>query len=143
MKSFSFLAFFRTIIMYMNTIHTSKDGQTKNIWFLTASNQKVLQSIKKSFQDAHLDVKVYWILTDTLQNSKTTTMLSDSSDRCLFTLSHLPHVFWEHSNFPMEITFCLLCGSLCLPMSMFPFILQGQVSNRVLKPKGTYSTIWV
>ena len=36
-----------------------------------ALNKKVLQDIKKSFKDAHLDIKIYWILTTSLWNSTT------------------------------------------------------------------------
>ena len=42
---------------------------------LTALTQKVLQGIKKSFEYAHWNVKVYWILLDTLWNSTTVSML--------------------------------------------------------------------
>ena len=47
----------------------------ENSKFLTALTQKVLQGIKKSFDNAHWDIKVYWILLDTLWNSTTVTML--------------------------------------------------------------------
>ena len=43
--------------------------------FLTALTQKVLQGVKKSFEYVHWDIKIYWILPDTLWNSTTVTML--------------------------------------------------------------------
>ena len=47
----------------------------ENSQFLTALTQKVLQGIKKSFEYAHWDIKIYWILPDTLRNSTTGTMI--------------------------------------------------------------------
>ena len=37
--------------------------------FSTALNLKVLQQIKKSFKDSHLDAKIYWILPASIWNS--------------------------------------------------------------------------
>ena len=48
----------------------------ENSQFLTALTQKVLQGIKKSFENAYWDMKIYWILPDTLGNSTTVTMLT-------------------------------------------------------------------
>ena len=47
----------------------------KKCCFLTALNQKVLQDIKKSFEDVHLDAKIYWISPASLWNSTTVIML--------------------------------------------------------------------
>ena len=45
--------------------------RTVNIYFLNGLNQVVLQDIKKSFEEAHLDARVYWISHNTLWNSTT------------------------------------------------------------------------
>ena len=45
--------------------------KTKNNYFLTAFNQKVLKDIKKSFMDVHLDAKIFWISPASLWNSTT------------------------------------------------------------------------
>ena len=39
--------------------------KTENTQFLTALNQVVLQDIKKSFEEAHLVAKIYWISSAT------------------------------------------------------------------------------
>ena len=51
--------------------------------FLTALNQVVLQGIKKSFEGAHLDAKMYWISSATPWNSITVITLAqgDASKR--------------------------------------------------------------
>ena len=41
--------------------------KTENISFLTALNQVVLQGIKKFFEEAHLDTKIYLISTATMK----------------------------------------------------------------------------
>ena len=51
---------------------------------LTALNQKLLQDIKKFFEDVHFDVKIYWISPATLWNS--------------MTISSLTHIFLPLSN---------------------------------------------
>ena len=50
----------------------------ENSKVFTAIAQKVLQGVKKSFEYAHWNIKVYWILPDTLWNSTTVTMLTYS-----------------------------------------------------------------
>ena len=63
--------------------------------FLTALTQKVLQSIKKSFEYAHWDMKIYWILPDTPRNSTTVITLtyilyfSDRKERTAFTKAQI------------------------------------------------------
>ena len=42
---------------------------------MTTLNQIVLRGIKKSFEDLHLDAKIYWISPTSLWNSTTITML--------------------------------------------------------------------
>ena len=49
--------------------------KTKNSCILTALNQNVLRSIKKSFDDVLLDAKIYRILPASPQNSTTVIML--------------------------------------------------------------------
>ena len=42
---------------------------------MSALTQKVLLAIKKPFEYAHWDMKIYWISPDTLRNSTIVTML--------------------------------------------------------------------
>ena len=50
----------KTNFKEMKLISTLKIGtQNLKMLFFTAMNQKVLQGIKKSFDDVHLDVKIY------------------------------------------------------------------------------------
>ena len=66
--------------------------KTKNTQSLTVFNQVVTQDIKKSFEEAHLDAKMYWISTATLWNSTTVTTL-------LLTLASLAN----HSQEPSDL----------------------------------------
>ena len=43
--------------------------KTEIIPFLTVLNQVVLQNVKKSFEEAHFDAKIYWISSATPWNS--------------------------------------------------------------------------
>ena len=52
------------------------DFKTEIIPFLTALSQFVLQGIKKSIKEAHLDAKIYWISSATLWDSTTVITLS-------------------------------------------------------------------
>ena len=45
--------------------------KTKNSCFLTALNQNILQDVKKSFDDVHLDAKFYFISPTSQWNSTT------------------------------------------------------------------------
>ena len=50
-------------------------SKTKNSLLLTALNQMVLKDIKKSFEDVHLDAKIYWVSPASLWFSTTVIML--------------------------------------------------------------------
>ena len=49
--------------------------KNENAQFLLASNQVVLQEIKKSFEEAHLGAKNYWNLPASLWNFTNVTTL--------------------------------------------------------------------
>ena len=49
--------------------------KSENALLLTTRNQVVLQGTNKSFQDVHLNAKVYWISTASLWNSTTVVIL--------------------------------------------------------------------
>ena len=54
--------------------------KSENALLLTTRNQVVLQGTNKSFQDVHLNAKVYWISTASLWNSATVLILTCSVD---------------------------------------------------------------
>ena len=54
---------------------------TENTQFFDILNQVVLKDIKKSFEEAHLDAKIYWISSATLWNSTTVTTLMCNSSK--------------------------------------------------------------
>ena len=50
--------------------------KSENALLLTTRNQVVLQGTNKSFQDVHLNAKVYWISTASQWNSTTVVILA-------------------------------------------------------------------
>ena len=50
---------------------SKNDSELWKFPILTPLTQKVLQGIKKSFEYAHWDIKIYWISPDTPRNSTT------------------------------------------------------------------------
>ena len=49
--------------------------KTENVQFLTVFNQKLLQDIKKSSEEVHLDAQIYWISTAPRRNFTAVTIL--------------------------------------------------------------------
>ena len=60
--------------------------KTENVKFLPSLPQVVLQGIKKSFEGAHWDAKIYWKSPASLWNSKTVNILMLASTHSCFVL---------------------------------------------------------
>ena len=69
---------------------------------LTALTKKVLQDIKTSFEYAHLDIKIYWILPDTLWNSTTVSRLASIIKVDIHIIGKVRlKLFWLRSTFSL------------------------------------------
>ena len=93
--------------------------------FLTALNQKVLQGIKKSLEDVHLDAKIYWILPASLWNSTTVIMLTSMLIRqklvplWLISLGYSSAIYQNQMSH-WSYTFIYLYGSTKKTILCFP-----------------------
>ena len=114
--------------------------KTENTQFLTALYQVVLQDIKKSFEEAHLDAKIYWISSATPWNSTIfITLVGHESmiylqDMKTSNLSYIPlhHCIAANnvSSYPttkvMHYSFRLTTGFLWI---MYPSLLSCSLSS--------------
>ena len=69
--------------------------KTENTQFLTALNQFVLGNMKKSFKEAHLDAKIYWISSATPWNS---TIIITLLIILMVFVKHLKYIFSLRRN---------------------------------------------